>query len=73
MDILEKLRVKISKMPLGVKFIVRIVYPVLLYLIFFFLFHKNMRIELQTIQFVFIILWLLIEWKVFFKKPAEKR
>ncbi|PWH86917.1 hypothetical protein [Brumimicrobium oceani] len=71
MNLLENLRKKVSKLSLGVKFIVRILYPVTLYLIFFFLLHINLRIELQNVQFVFIILWLLIEWQIFFKKPQE--
>jgi len=73
MNILESLRKTVSKMPLGVKFIVRIAYPVLVYLIFYFVLHKSFRVELQTVQFVFIMLWLITEWQVFFKKPlAEK-
>lgn len=70
---LESLRIKISKMSLGVKFIVRIIYPVLTYLVFYFILHVNMQVELQTVQMLFIFLWLLIEWQVFFKKPQEEK
>lgn len=69
---LENLRKAVSKMSLGVKFIVRIIYPITIYLLFYFLLHLNFRMELQTVQIIFILLWLIIEWQVFFKKPESE-
>lgn len=69
---LESLRKKISKMPLGLKFVVRILYPITLYLLLYFLLHISMRFGLQNIQLLFIILWILIEWQVFLKKPEKE-
>lgn len=69
---LESLRLKVSKMSLSVKFVVRIIYPIVTYLFFYFILHMNMQVELQTVQMLFIFLWLIIEWQVFFKKPQEE-
>jgi len=68
---LESLRQKISKLSLGLKFIIRVTYPVLLYILFYFLLHKTFRTQLQTTQLLFIFLWTIIEWQVFFKKPSK--
>ncbi|RFC53806.1 hypothetical protein [Brumimicrobium aurantiacum] len=70
---LENLRRKVSQLSIGAKFIVRILYPIMIYLIFYIILHANVGVELQTVQLIFILLWLVIEWQIFFKKPNNSQ
>lgn len=69
---LESLRKKIHQLPIFAKFIIRLLYPITLYFIFHFGLHKALGLEVQTIQILFLILWSLIEWQLFFKKPQTE-
>lgn len=62
---LRKRVVGLGKTP---KFIVRIVYPVAIYLIFHFLFINLLHFDANKIQIAFLFVWALIEWQVFFRE-----
>lgn len=68
---LESLRQKIDRLSLIAKFIIRIIYPVTTYIILYFVMFKHFKMPLQTTQMAFIVLWILVEWQLFFKKPIK--
>ncbi|HLW30226.1 MAG TPA: hypothetical protein VKX29_05150 [Brumimicrobium sp.] len=67
---LDSLRNKISNLSIGAKFAIRIIYPIGLYIAFYFLLHRVFNTPLQSTQLIFILTWALIEWQLFLKKPS---
>lgn len=65
---INRLRNKIKGLSEVSKFVVRLLYPILLYVLFHFTIHVLIGLELRLTQFVFILLWGLIEWQLFLKK-----
>ena len=68
---IEELRNRIDNLSKGAKFIVRLIYPILLYLLFHFIMHSTIGLDLQVTQFIFIILWGIVEWQLFLKKSSN--
>lgn len=65
---LDKIREKVSKLKGSTKFLVRLIYPILLFLIMHFLFVYGMNAKSSTVQLIFILLWAFLEWTIFLKK-----
>ena len=61
----ETIRLKIRKLNPQLKFLLRIVYPVSLYLLFYWIFVYLLKSSVQPVQLIFILLWAFLEWKFF--------
>lgn len=65
---IENIRKKIDSLHPAVKFIIRLIYPIGLYVIFHFGIHTALGMELRMMQFAFLLIWGVIEWQLFLKK-----
>lgn len=68
---LNGIRNSVDKLSVGMKFLLRIAYPILTYIIFYFVLHYFFHIGLKTTQLIFIIFWAVVEWQIFLKKPTS--
>lgn len=56
----------------GVKFVVRILYPIALFTILYLIGTVLLEVSIQNIQIFFILIWGFIEWRVFFSYKGRK-
>jgi hypothetical protein len=68
LNMFEKLRRKINNSNPALRFIIRLLYPISLYVIFHLLFYNALGLDLRMIQFVFLIIWGGLEWQLFLKR-----
>lgn len=65
---MQHFKTKINNLPKGIKVLVRILYPVLLYTLLYFLFVRAYNMNERTIQVIFILIWGALEWYFFLSK-----
>lgn len=70
---MNNLRTKLNNLNGGLKFILRIIYPVVLYSILFLTIIKQNILEPRLVQGLFLLLWGVIEWYFFlsYRKNGE--
>ncbi len=62
---MNKLKTKLNNLNSGVKFIVRIIYPVILYTMMYFAGVRLFNLSPQLIQLIFLLIWGGLEWYFF--------
>gem|GEM_PF-4792293 len=62
---MDNLRTKVNKLNGGYKFMLRILYPIVLYTIFFLMLVRQDILAPRLAQLIFILLWGGIEWYFF--------
>lgn len=65
------LRKKLRALPATQKFIIRILYPIVLFVIFYLIYLVTPIQNLQAVQLFFILVWALLEYLLFFKRDKE--
>lgn len=65
---LKNIKVYVDKLKGFQKFLFRLSYPILLFLLMYFILVKGLQLKLSTIQLFFIIIWAYLEWTLFFRK-----
>ncbi|MCC5923961.1 MAG: hypothetical protein JJT77_09250 [Crocinitomicaceae bacterium] len=63
---------KINELNGVTKFIVRIIYPILLFIVLYMLGTMVLNITISVVQVIFILVWAYLEWRVFFSHKYRK-
>lgn len=69
---MQNFRQKINELPKVQKIIIRLIYPILMYIVLHFLLFRFYPREKETFQFVFIIIWAFVEWYFFLSFNMRK-
>jgi hypothetical protein len=64
----EELREKLNTLNPTLRFIIRLLYPITGYILFHFILYATLNLDLGITQFLFLILWGFVEWKLFLKR-----
>ncbi len=65
---MQKIRTKINNLPKAHQFLIRIVYPILIYVFIHFTVIIKIDINLKLIQGIFILIWAALEYYFFFSQ-----
>ena len=65
---MQKIRTKINNLPKALQFLIRIVYPILLYVLIHFTVIIKIDINLKLIQGIFMLIWAALEYYFFFSQ-----
>ena len=68
---MNKLKTKLNNLNSGVKFIFRIIYPVLLYTLMYFAGVRFFNFFPQLVQLIFLLIWGGLEWYFFLSNRKE--
>jgi hypothetical protein len=69
---MDNLRTKLNNLNGGLKFILRIIYPVVIYSVLFLSLINTQLVQPRIVQGLFILLWGAIEWYFFLSVKKEK-
>lgn len=56
----------------GLKFIVRVVYPIIIFVLFYTIGFSLLQLDLLFVQVVFLLFWAFIEWRIFLSYKNKK-
>ena len=68
---LKEVRKKLRNLPATKKFIVRIVYPIVLFIPFYLIYKYTAITNIRLVQIIFIAVWGGVEYVLFLKKNNE--
>jgi hypothetical protein len=69
---MQKFRQKLNELSKVEKILLRLAYPILLYIILHFSLFQFYPREEKTFQFIFIIIWAFLEWYFFLSYNMKK-
>jgi hypothetical protein len=64
----KELRDKLNTLNPTLRFVIRLLYPITAYIMFHFVLFAALGLDIGITQFLFLILWGSVEWKLFLKR-----